>query len=453
MKISPETAALQDELLRRLKLLVAIDSARGPAEAGAPFGRGPRQALDAALGMLEADGIRTVDLDHMAGYGEIGQGDEVIGIICHLDCVPADRSQGWQTDPFVLSEKDGILTGRGVADDKGAAVAAMLALKVLQEQHVPLNRRVRLIFGTNEESGSRGLRHYVEQEGGVDYGFTPDGNFPGIFGEKGTLKGVYHSRRTQILNLSGGMAPNVVCPRCTAEILPHSCSRSRLKNYFADHSVACEIEELTDRDRITVTGRAAHASMPELGVNAITFLLMGLKESGFQDPFTEFYASHFGYTIDGSGLGARCSDEYGVLTCCNGMIGMQDGVITGTFDIRFPVTMSSRQIRRQMEGHLEDENGWAEIQQAREPLYYPVDSPLVRSLHQAYVEVTGDHENLPATMGGGTYAKVIANTIAFGCCFPGRNYHLHEANEQCPREELLEQTEIYVQAVKNLLAL
>ena len=75
-----------------------------------------------------------------------------------------------------MVEKDGILYGRGVSDDKGAVVASMIALKVLRGMGTPLNKRIRLIMGTNEESGSKGLAYYVSKEGSVDYGFTPEGH-------------------------------------------------------------------------------------------------------------------------------------------------------------------------------------------------------------------------------------------------------------------------------------
>ena len=445
-------AAHREEMIEKLSRLVRINSEMGEPEPDAPFGRGPREALDCALEMMAEDGFETVDVDHYAGYAQMGEGDELIGIIGHLDIVPAAMEDGWDTDPFEPVIRDGVMYGRGVSDDKGAIVASLIAMKVIREMGVPLNKRIRLIMGTNEEKGSKCLAYYVKKEGHVDWGFTPDGEFPGVYGEKGMIGAVYRSRSTSILSISGGSASNVVCPKCTVQVEKCSYSRKKLTDWFHNSSVSFEIRDTDAYDEITVIGKAAHASTPELGVNAISCLMTALNEAGFQDPFVRFYCSHFGMHTDGTGMGCACSDEYGALTLNNGVIRMKDGVIEGTIDIRFPVSMTARSVVKLMEGRLSDECGEVEILRTGEPLFFPPESTLVQSLLKAYQEVTGDMETQPMTIGGGTYAKGIHNTIAFGCAFPGRDYRIHNTNEFVTVDELLLQAEIYVQAILNLLA-
>ena len=439
------------DLLEKLGALVAINSEEGTPAADAPFGEGPKQALVSALAMMEKDGFKTVNLDNYAGYGEMGEGKEVIGIVGHLDVVPAKKEDGWDTDPYTMVEKDGTVYGRGVADDKGAVVASMIAMKVIRDMGIPLNKRIRLIMGTNEESGSRCLKYYVEHEGSCDLGFTPDGEFPGVFGEKGMAGGVYRSRKTGIRAIEGGTARNVVCAKCTVTVDKCSFSRKKLEDWFNNVPIDFEIDDTDAGTVITVYGVAAHASLPHLGTNAISYLFAGLQQAGYQDPFVNFYCSHFGLATDGSGCGAACSDEYGALTWNNGVIGMKDGVIEGSIDIRFPVTMNAKQVVKLMSEHLEDEGGEIEITGTTEPLFFPPDSPLVKSLVEAYREVTGDMDAQPMTMGGGTYAKGINNTIAFGCAFPDRDYRIHNTNEFVDIDELLLQAEIYVSAIIKLL--
>ena len=453
MDVKSRIYAYKDELLERLSKLVEVNSVEGPASEDAPFGHGPKEALHRALKMMEDDHFKVVNLDNYIGYAEMGEGEEVIGIIGHLDIVPAAQSDGWDNDPFTMVEKDGVLYGRGVSDDKGAVVASMIAMKVLRDIGFPLNKRIRLIMGTNEESGSKCLEHYVEKEGSVTYGFTPDGEFPGVYGEKGMLRGVYRSKETKIIDIQGGLAPNVVCGKCMIKVEKNSYSNKKLSDYFNNNSIEYTLLDEDDYDEIIVLGTAAHASLPELGVNAISHLLVGLKESGYQDPFVDFYINHFGLTTDGEYMGCKCEDEYGALTWNNGVIGMHDGVIEGTIDIRFPVTMSSKQVLSMMEDHLEDDNGVVEMLGSTEPLYYSPDSPLVSNLVDAYREVTGDEETMPMTIGGGTYAKGIDNTIAFGCSFPNKDYRIHNVNEYVEIEELLLQVEIYVLAIQKLLSL
>lgn len=449
--IKSRVESYRDELVRRLGVLVAIPSVQGEAEENAPFGKGPAAALDAALEMLAKDGFQTVNLDHYAGYAEMGSGEKLIGITGHLDVVPANKEDGWNSDPYTMVQSDGVLYGRGVSDDKGAVVASMIAMKVLKDAGVAMNKRVRLIMGTNEETGSRGIQYYVEKEGHPDYGFTPDGEFPGVYGEKGIIGASYTSKKTSILAIDGGSASNIVCAKVVCKVAKNSYSGKILSDYFNNNDISFAIENGDDGDTITVLGKAAHASTPDQGVNAISWLFAGLREAGSQDPFVSFYTSHFGLETNGASLGIRLSDEYGALTLNNGVIHMSDGVIHGSIDIRFPVTMSSRQVIKAMNGHLEDEGGMIEVKNSVEPLFFAPDSPLVSKLAEAYVEMTGDTEHQPMTIGGGTYAKTIHNTIAFGCAFPDVDYRIHDANEWVRVDDLLLQAEIYVEAILKLM--
>ncbi len=454
MDVKASVQSYKEELLARLATLVAINSEEGKAEDDAPFGKGPKEALQVALGMMEKDGYVVKNLDNYIGYAEMGEGDQVIGVIGHLDIVPARLEDGWASDPFTLSmDENEVLYGRGVSDDKGAMVASMIAMNIVRDMNVPMNKRVRLILGCNEETGSKCLAHYVKEEGHVDYGFTPDGDFPCVHGEKGMVRLHFKSKNTKILNIEGGRASNVVCAKCRVEVLKQSYCSKKLNDYFNNHNMKFEIESLEDRDVITVYGQAAHASTPELGVNAICYLMEGLKLAGYQDDFVKFFTEHFGVNYDGDLLGCKVSDEYGMLTMVPSTIHMEDGVISGNVDIRYPVTLCSKKIVKMMEDRLEDDFGLIEVGFTVEPLFFAKDSKLVSSLLEAYQETTGDYESQPITLGGGTYAKGIDNTIAFGCAFPNMNYHIHDVNEFVPLDHLMKQVEIYVAAILKLLAL
>lgn len=456
MDVKSLAAGYRGEMVEKLGKLVSINSERGETAADAPFGEGPKKALDTALAMMQADGFKVRNLDNYAGYAEMGEGDGRIDIIAHLDVVPASMEDGWDSDPFQMIEKDGILYGRGVSDDKGAAVASMIAMKILRDLNVPLTKRIRLVLGTNEETGSKGLEYYASKEGAPDYGFTPDGDFPCICGEKGMIGAVYRSKKTAIHEIKGGTAGNIVCKKCYAVVDKCSFSKKTLEDYFNNHNIEFELEENdANTVKLTVHGVAAHASTPELGVNAISYLFSGLKEAGFQDPFVDFFCDRIGLHTDGEGLGLNVSDDYGALTLNCGVIGMKDGVIEGTIDTRFPVTMNARQVMKGTEGRLEDDGGIIILnpdgRKPVEPLFFSAESPLVSCLTDAYREVTGDTESQPLVIGGGTYAKEIDNTIAFGCAFPGKDYKIHNANEWCPVDDLLKQVEIYVAGIEKLL--
>ncbi len=453
MDVRSMSEGYRDEILKRLGELVSINSEQSAATSDAPFGEGPKKALEAALKMLEKDGLKTVNLDNYIGYGEMGEGDQLIAIVGHLDVVPARKEDGWNTDPYTMVEKDGILYGRGVSDDKGGVVASMIALKIIQDMQIPVKKRIRLIMGCNEETGSQCLKYYVDHDEQPDYGFTPDGDFPCINGEKGMMAAHYVSKKTGIRDIDGGTAGNIVCSNCYVVVDKCSFSKKKLEDIFNNNNINYEIEEDDNTVKITVQGVAAHASMPTLGVNAIAYLLTGLKEAGYQDPFVDFFCSRIGLNTNGEGLGLNLKDEYSELTLNCGYIHMNDGVISGNIDVRFPVTMTGKQITKACSKYLEDDGGEIIIDGTFDPLYYSPDSPLVESLTEAYHEVTGDVDAQPLVIGGGTYAKGINNTIAFGCAFQGKDYKIHNANEWCPIEDLIKQVEIYVAGILKLLEL
>ena len=214
--------------------------------------------------------------------------------------------------------------------------------------------------------------------------------------------------------------------------------------------------KVTEEDgKITIyaKGVSAHASTPAFGVNAAGVIFDCLAKAGFEDDFVEFYNSHIGTACDGSGIGLKCADEFGELTFCNGIVKTEDGVISATIDIRFPVTYSVEDMLKMCEGKLEDENGRIEIHTTTKPLFFPKESPLVEALYKAYTDVTGDTENKPLVIGGGTYAKSLKNIIAFGPEKPGVDYRIHGADEYTLVSEVEEAVHVYMEAIKNLLAI
>ena len=441
---------MTDEMLEKLERLVKHNSQRGEPAEGKPFGEGPAAALAEGLAIAEEMGFATVNMDNYCGYAEMGEGKDIIGIAAHLDIVPA--GEGWNTDPFTLCREGDTVYGRGVSDDKGAVIASLYAMQLVRESGVPLTKRVRLIMGCAEETGSECMRHYMANAEPVTCGFTPDGNFPGIHGEKGGMSMLARSKRTRILSMDGGFVSNAVCNRCVTRVSAGDVDGEKLKEALA--TTALRSFSVTEADgvlTIETVGVAAHASTPLLGVNAAGCTMAALAAAGMEDDFVAFYNSHIGTACDGSGVGLKHSDEYGELTMNNGIVKTEDGVITCTLDIRTPVTFSEEQLRAACRGKLEDEGGCIEILHVGKPLFYPRDSRLVQDLYQAYVQVTGDTETQPMVIGGGTYAKAVPGIIAFGCAFPGRDNHIHDANESLSIPELQQQVAIYAQAILNML--
>lgn len=182
MDIREQIHALSDEMLENLGKLVAIDSTLGTPSEDKPFGEGPAKALEAGLEIAKSLGFKTVNLDNYCGYAEMGEGEEIVGIAGHLDIVPVGGD--WSYDPFKLTREGDCVYGRGTTDDKGPVIEALYAMKLLRDSGAKLNKRVRLIMGCNEETGSKCMEHYNEVSEELSCGFTPDASFPCIHGEK-----------------------------------------------------------------------------------------------------------------------------------------------------------------------------------------------------------------------------------------------------------------------------
>ena len=452
MDIKEQIHVLSEEMIENLGKLVAVDSQLGTPEEGKPFGEGPAEVLSVGLKIAEELGFHTVNLDNYCGYAEMGEGEEIVGIAGHLDIVPVGGD--WSYDPFVLTCKGDHVYGRGTTDDKGPVIEALYAMKLLRDSGVKLNKRVRLIMGCNEETGSKCMEHYNKVAEELSCGFTPDANFPCIHGEKGHMSMMAYSKHTKIISMNGGFVSNAVCDSCTTVIPADIGLKEKLEAALADTKLQeYQVTEENGQIEIYAKGVPAHASTPALGINAAGVTFECLEKAGFEDDFVEFYNSHIGTACDGSGIGLKCADEFGELTFCNGIVKKEDGVISATIDIRFPVTYSVEDMLKMCEGKLEDENGRIEIHTTTKPLFFPKESPLVEALYKAYTDVTGDTENKPLVIGGGTYAKSLKNIIAFGPEKPGVDYRIHGADEYTLVSEVEEAVQIYMEAIKNLLAI
>ena len=425
-----------ENMLNDLKRLVKYNSVLCDDEK--PFGSQNRKVLEEAILMMNEKGFNTKNVDYYACYGEVGQGDKTIGVVCHLDIVPA--GEGWESNPFEVVQKGDRLYGRGVSDDKGAAVASMYAIKYLLDTNYQFKKKVRLILGCNEETGSKCIKHYVQKEGGVDMGFTPDGEFPGIYAEKGMISGVFKAK-SKIVSIKGGEASNIVCKKVECELPSGSYDATKFKKYLDDNNIKYEINGNT----VTVFGVAAHASAPDSGINAMSCLMEALYNADFNDEYVDLYHKYIGLFVHGEKLGMLPLKDDETDTSVNiGVIKKEGDLILSSVDIRFPITRTVDDCKKVLE-NIEP----LEIKNMINPLYFKKDSPMIKAMLKAYRDVTGDNSDMIA-IGGGTYAKSINNIIAFGCAFNEEENHIHDANESLGIDDFKKQVEIYIEAIKNL---
>ena len=415
--------ALLPEMLELLKFLVAFDTVRRPAEPGMPFGRNSAEALKYLLDLAKRDGFTAVNLDNYCGYVEYGDGPEMVAVASHLDVVPTGDAADWHTPPFAMTEKDGVLYGRGVADDKGPLAIVYVLMRELKRKNVKLKRRLRLIVGCGEETGSECLDYYRKHAEAPKYGFTPDAEFPAICGESGMIQFALEKR----------FAPGE--------------NRLRLKAGVVINAVPGKAEAEYDGKKFAAVGRAAHASHPELGDNALVKLcseLDGKVDSDFPALVLR---------TDRSKLDLELEDAVSKLTLVPSLAEVDENRARLRGDIRFPVTMRSPEIVSRLERAYAGCGYALTTRVVDEPLYFPPDTPFIAALLDAYAAETCDRSAKPLVIGGGTYAKHLANTVAFGCSLPGKAYGAHEVDEHCDKADFPIVTRILARAVAALDAL
>lgn len=410
-----------NEMIEALQKLVSFQSIAKEEGPEYPYGKEVCGAKEYVLDLAKSFGMRTVDVPGKYAYIEIGEGPRLIGILSHLDVVPA--GDGWTQDPFGGEITDGKIYGRGTTDDKGPTIAVLYAMKALKEK-TTLPVRIRLILGQTEENGEwRDIEAYTEAEEIPECGFTPDGDFPAIQNELGAMVFRVQMPQSGFLQGEGGTAPNMVP------------AHARVKTEFGTYEAS---------------GKACHGCAPWLGINGISELMEKVHQAEPENRFARMYSDLIGKTIYGEKLGIAAEDESGKLTLNVGLFEVRDETATLMVDIRYPAKKNPDEISGSLVRQFSSYGASCECVYQVRPLYTPSDSPVLGALLSAYREVTGD-EGRPISIGGGTYAKAMPNMVAFGPNFPGHENREHMEDEYILVEDFLKLEEIYERALAYLL--
>lgn len=417
------------KLIEDVLKLVSYESVKDEEREGKPAGEKVDEALQAALAMGSAYGFRTMNVDGHAGVIEYGDGEDYVAVLGHLDVVPV--GEGWTKNP--LGEiHEGRIYGRGTMDDKGPMVAALHGLVAIKEAGIPLSHRIRLIFGTSEESGGPDIENYLRKEKQPVSGFTPDAEFPAINAEMGILviklsKSIAGSAVTA---LEGGQAVNMVPDRAYVRYMDKG-------------------EEKT----LSFEGVSAHGSTPHKGKNAISDLLLAMKEeeafTGLKDTLSVL-VYNLAMDLDGHNMGIDLHDDAsGKLVLNLGKIRLENDHLDTYINIRYPVTYRKEDVTEKIREIFEGEGFAFEILAHDGPLYFPKDAAFIRKLMAVYERETGDQSE-PLAIGGGTYAKMMKNIVAFGPQLPGREDTIHQLDEYILIEDLMTCARIYANAMIEL---
>ena len=443
----------RDNILRDITRLVAVPSVEGTPEPGAPFGKGPKAALDKALEIAAELGLDTHNAEGYIGWaqtGPIAVGQKYLATITHTDVVP--EGNGWDADPYTVRVRDGWLLGRGVSDDKGPMVVTLYALKFLKEQGYELRYPIRALIGDNEETHMQDVEYYLKNYPAPVFCFTPDAEFPVCNGEKGHFgaKIVSPVCNGVILDFEGGVANNAVPDRASALLHTDITKLKNAPNFTLEPAGEGCV-------RVRGWGKSGHAAMPEGTVNAIGLVADYLLDNGLCNDAERAYLEalrKLHSSTAGTGLGIDCADgPFGPLTIIGGRIYMEDGKLVQTIDSRFPTCTNGEKLTAQITAAL-GEGAKLEDVDAAEPFYIEADSPAIRACIDTYNEVTGENAT-PFTMGGGTYARHFPYAVSFGpehedVKLPEFGGPMHGANAAAPIDKLLEAVKIYILALLRL---
>ena len=452
----------RQEMIDDIVSLCGIDSARGEAQPGMPFGKGPSDVLAAGSRILEKYGFSVNNCDNYAIDSLLNDKAPGLDILAHLDVVPG--GDGWTvTSPFAPVVDGNTIYGRGTSDDKGPAMAALLAMRAVRDLGFGLEKNVRIILGSDEECGSSDIRYYFTKNDHAPMTISPDADFPVIFLEKGRLGTTFTAQSAleealpRVISVDGGIKSNVVPAKADAvvegftanDLLPFMNSVS------AQTGVKFTATYVGERILIHAEGKSAHGSAPMDGVNAITGLLALLKTLPLAEsrrkaqlqsvaklfPHGDFY---------GAALGVDLEDEIsGKTTLTLNLFHLNDKEIGGTFDARTCVSATEENTTAVVNAAFAAEGFADNGAKLNPPHYVPKDSELVKTLLETYTQVSGEVRE-PLAIGGGTYVHHIENGVACGCADPCVDNHMHGPDEFVLIDQLVMSAEIFALAILKL---
>ena len=441
-----------DAIEKSLAELIAIPSVRGDAQEGMPFGKESAHALQYVLELADSMGLSTENIGNYAGHAEYGTGETYSGVLTHIDVVPA--GDGWSMPPFALTKKRGVWYGRGVADNKGSAIVALYCLKALKDAGIAGKRRMRVIFGAGEETGSEDMSMYFSKNPLPDTAFTPDADYTVCNREKGILQ-VEFSVSENAPFLWAGEAVNAVPGRAEAQIAAEPEWVDAFHTFIQKEQLPADVTEKDGKLQLSVSGISTHAMEPQNGRNAATalFRLLFAVRGSTGSRLCDWIHTQIGSDLEGKTIGVACSDAVsGALTLNVGIVRVESGKTTVCCDLRYPVTKNGEEIAEILRKKAQNHGIAFRVLRDEKPLYLPPENPLIRLLCGVYEDYLHTPAILYAT-GGGTYARTLQGRgVAYGALLPNaRSGGMHTASEHIVIDEFQLHAKICLEAMYRMM--
>ena len=407
-----------------------------------PFGIENKKCLDFVLSMGKRDGFDTLNVDNYAGHISYGTGD-IIGVLGHLDVVPAVGN--WTNDPFTPTISDGKLFARGTLDDKGGVIASYYAIKMIKDLNLPISKQIRLIVGCDEESGSRCVERYFSKQPMPLYAFSPDAEFPLIYGEKGILSFNINGsiENKNVVSIKAGERYNIVCDEAHLEVL--NPKQEYLDVFLKEYDCKVVIKD----NEYIFYGKSAHAMQPHLGKNAIYYMSL-FMEKYYPCQMASFIVESF--DNNGEKLGIYVNDKYmHELTVNLGICHYNDKKLVLGYNLRVPLDEHIDVIKEGFNNGLEEYSNLSLGEFSYSPRHFvDPNSDFIKTLMTSYQEITNDYETKPFTIGGGTYARIMKNAVAYGPNFLHRDDLCHQPDEHIYLSDFILWIAIYAKAIYEL---
>ena len=450
MDLKEKVLECKDEVVKEIQTAVRVKSVKEAPLPGMPFGEGPAKALDHFMNLAKKLGFKAEKFDNYAMHIDMGEGKETLGILAHVDVVP--EGDNWTYPPYSGTIADGKIYGRGTLDDKGPAIISLFAMKAIADSGIKLNKKIRMILGADEESGSACLKYYFGElkMPYPDIAFTPDSSFPVTYAEKGSVRVKIKKKFSTLKDvvIKGGNAFNSVPNEANGVIPVDMLGEVKNKN---------KVEFVKEGNvyKIFSAGIPAHGAHPEKGYNAISALFEVLKDIEVKNEelkgLVAFFDKFIKMETDGKSFGVKCTDgETGNLTLNLGKINLENNELEIWIDMRVPVKVKNEQIIETIKKNTEDYGYEFLLHSNTQPLYVAKDSFLVSTLMNIYKELTGDNAAQPVAIGGGTYAKYAKNAVAFGALLPDQEDRMHQRDEYLEISKIDKLLQIYVEAIYRL---
>lgn len=459
---------LKDEIIEKTQELICIPSVYSNSnDPLKPFGENANKALEYILDLGKKLGFRTKNLDGYCGYIEFGEGEELIGIVGHLDVVP--EGEGWTFPPFSATISDNKIFGRGAVDDKGPVISSLYAMKAVME-NCKIHKRVRLILGLNEEKDWKCIKHYKEIEEIPNFGFSPDADFPCIYAEKSILNYSLSMKYENSNPFSTIQIKEIDCKNNALNVVPKFCSTiitideskikmqdfiENIKELITKNNFEIDVYKMGEQQlKLTSHGVQAHGAHPDLGINAISRLIVILsqifKQYNVSNELFDFFNRYIGTEYDGKSLGIHVEDESGKLTLNVGHLSLKDSRLEMGMNIRIPIHTSVDFVK---ENFLKYCNLYPNLnfcdKHHTPALYIPKDNILITTLCKIFHEVTNLDAD-PMAIGGATYARAFKNCVSFGANLPGHKDMCHQTDEFIDIDNLILSCKIYAKAIVEL---